>query len=389
MYDLIVVGLGASGLFALANADKNLKVLGIEQNEIPGRKLNITGGGRCNLTKTGDIKSFVDSYTHPSFVRPILNAFNNDKLIEYFESRGFNTKVDGTKVIPKSERAKDVTDFFIKEIERKGHKLHFEEEIIDIIADEDSIKVVSKASKYECKNLIFACGGATYIETGSNGKLMRKLFDISQLESGLSPLYVEEESFNGLKGVSANVRLKYKKKDFVGSMLFTGTYLTGPVILDVSNYIEEGETFTLDFIPEKNIDVLKSEIKEKAKTDGKKLLKTVLSEMSSMPESLLKTLVKENDLEETKLADLKSSDLNHLIESLKNYNLTLKSKFPLEKAIVSKGGIRIEDIDNKTMALKKDSRIKVVGEAIELVGNCGGYNLQFAFSSAHRAIYGK
>ncbi len=389
MYDLIVVGLGASGLFALANADKKLNVLGIEKNKIAGRKLNITGGGRCNITKVGDIKDFVNSYTDPSFVRPIIHAFNNEKLIEYFESRGLNTMVDGERVIPKSENAKDVTQFFLKEIEKRGHKLHFEEEIIDIKADDESIKVISKASEYECKKLIFACGGATYVETGSDGKLMKKIFDISPLEPALSPMYIEESSFDSLKGVTTNVKLNYGKMSFKGNILFTGSYLSGPVIMDISNYIQLGEKFTLDFIPKKTIDELKLEIKEKAKTDAKKLLKTVLLEISDMPESLLKLIINEVNLENVKLADLKSKDLNLLIEKLKKYTLTLKEKFPLEKAIVSKGGVKVEDIDNKTMALKKDNRIMVVGEAIELVGNCGGYNLQFAFSSAHRAIFGK
>ncbi len=386
MYDLIVVGLGASGLFALANTDKKLNALGIEQNKIAGRKLNITGGGRCNLTKKQDIKDFANSYTDPSFVRPIIHGFNNEKLIEYFESRGLNTMVDRNKVIPKSQNAKDVTQFFLSEIERKGHKIHFEEEIIDIKLEDECIKVMSKASTYECKNLIFACGGATYVETGSNGKLMKKIFDISPLEPGISPLLVEERFFDNLKGVSHNVSVKYGKRKFTGNILFTGSYLSGPVILDLSNYIEGGERFQVDFLPEISLGDLEQMIRERVQSDAKKLVRTALLEFLDIPERLLRTIINELNLTEVKLADLKNTDLKRLLESLKSFRFTVKDKYPLEKAVVSKGGVKVEDIDKKTMSLKTDKRIKVVGEALEPVGNCGGYNLQFAFSTAYRAV---
>ncbi len=386
MYDLIVVGLGASGLFALANTDKKLNALGIEQNKIAGRKLNITGGGRCNLTKKQDIKDFVNAYTDPSFVRPIIHGFNNEKLIEYFESRGLNTIVDGNKVIPKSQNAKDVTQFFLSEIERRGHRMHFDEEIIDIKAEEECIKVMSKASTYECKNLIFACGGASYVETGSNGRLMKKLFDISPLEPGISPLYVEEKVFDELKGVSHDVTVKYGKKVFSGSLLFTGSYLSGPVILDLSNYIEVGESFQVDFLPEISISDLENMIRERVQKDSKKQLKTALVDLLTMPESIVRRIIDDLNLTEVRLADLKNRDLNQVLQSMKSFTFTVKGKYPLEKAIVSKGGVKAEDIDKKTMSLKSDKRIKVVGEALEPVGNCGGYNLQFAFSSAYRAV---
>ncbi len=388
---MVVVGLGASGLFAMANLDKNLKVLGIEKNKEAGRKLNITGGGRCNITKAGDIKDFVDCYTEPAFVRPVIYGFNNQQLIQYLESRGLPTKSENGKIIPRSEKATDVTEFFLKEIEKKGHALHFEEEIIDIVSKEDCVEVVSKASRYSCQKLLFACGGASYPQTGSDAKLLKtlyqnKMFDMTPFTSGLSALYIAEKTFEELQGVSTRVEIKYHEKVFCSDMLFAGAFLSGPVIKDLSNFVVLGDAFIIDFLPEIKEEELRKMVKEAVKNQPKKLMQNVILDQLKIPERLLKIIVKSAGLSEVKSAELKTTELNSLINSLKRYSSTVEKKFPLEKSAASKGGVKCEEVDNKTMALKSDDKIFILGDANELVGNCGGYNLQFAFSSAYRAI---
>ncbi len=387
IYDVIVVGMGASGLFALANVDKNKKALGIEAKSKVGLKLGITGGGRCNITNVKDIKNYHNYYTEPSFVRPILNAFNPNKTIEYFESRGFHLMKEGDRVLPKTEKAKDVIDFFLQQIEGKGHKIHLEEEILDFKADTDYITVKSKASSYQCKKLILAVGGASYPQTGSTGKLLKNSFDIAPFQPALSSLQINEDYFKDLHGVSLNVKIKYKKKSFENNLLFAGTMLTGYAIMDLSNYIGINEEFMLDFAPYINREELKENVQEARFSQPKKLVKTVLLECLKLPESFINVLIERSNLKGVHLADLKKKDLNKFIELLKGTSLSVQSKLPLEKAICSLGGVKIQDIDNKTMSLKSDSRICVIGEALEPVGACGGYNLQLAWSTAFACLF--
>ncbi len=387
LYDVIVVGLGAAGLFALANIDKNKNALGIEAKHKVGLKLGITGGGRCNITNVKNLKNYADNYTHPSFVRPIINAFNPDKTMEYFESRGFNLIKEGYRVLPKTENAKDVIRFFLNQIENKGHKIHLEEEIIDFKAEDDYVVVNSKVSSYKCKKLIISTGGATYNNTGSNGKLVKDCFDISPYKPALSSMHINENYFESLHGVSLNVKIKYNKKVFEDNLLFAKTMLTGYSVMNLSNYIELGESFIIDFAPQIDREEFKTKIKDAVKTAPKKLFKTVCLDVLSLPESFVRVLIDMLELDTVKLADLKSKDLNKFVELLKNMELSVKSKLPLEKAICSLGGVKISDIDNKTMALKSDNRICVIGEALEPVGACGGYNLQFAWSSAFVCIF--
>ncbi len=386
IYDVIVVGLGAAGLFAMANLDAKLNVLGIERNRKAGLKLAITGGGRCNLTNDDNLKKLVAAYTDPSFVRPIIYGFNNCKTVQYFEQSGLPLIVQNGRFYPKSQIAQDVVAHFLKQIEKRGHHLQLNETVVDIITTEPTIKLSTNVGSYHCKHLIVATGGATYPQTGSDGKLLQNCFDISAFQAALSPLYIAETLFKGVKGVSLAVAIKYGQRHFSGDLLFGGDLLTGPVIYDLSNYIAAGEQFLVDFAPQISRQAMRQEIKKMAVESPKKSLKNALLTVLNLPQSVVKVLIAERALQDVQLANLKAKDLTALIDTCKALPLTAKAKLPLAKATVSKGGIKTGDIDNKTMCLKKDDRISIVGEAIELVGACGGYSLQFAFSSAYRAV---
>ncbi len=386
MYDVIVIGAGSAGLFTLANLRKDLKVLGLEKNKVAGKKLKITGGGRCNLTRSESIKVIKDGYTDVSFARPILYAFNNQKLMEYFESRGFHLMEEDNRIYPQSEKASDVVDFFLRQIAQKGHKIYFESEVTDIVEGADSIIVKTKETDYTTKKVIFACGGSAFASTGSDGKLLASVFDITPYQSAMCPLKLTENIYASLKGLSVDVEVKLAKKKLSGALLFAGDFVTGPVIMDTSNYLNVGDSFVVDFIPNINLEMLKNDIKSLAKTQQTRLFKNVLIEKTGLAESFIKVVVGEVMPLETKLADLKAKDLNKLLESLKSKKLTIKQKKPLTQSYVSLGGVKLHDMDNKTLTFKNNDNIYVVGEALDLVGNCGGYNLQFAFSSAYRVV---
>ncbi len=386
IYDVIVLGLGAAGLFALANLDKGINALGIEKNAAVGRKLLLTGGGRCNLTNTDNVKEMVKAYTDPSFVRPIIYGFNNLKTIDYFAQNGLELVDQNGKIYPKTERSSTVVSFFRARIAKKGHRIVYNETIHDIMRDEDHLTLVGSDRKYKCRSLIVATGGASYPQTGSDGALISKCFEIAKFEAGLCSINISEEKFVKLNGLTIDVMIKYQKRSFFGSLLFAGSALTGPVIMNLSNYVQSNDYFSVDFLPNISNEAIKALLLEKTMQHPKRRFKTAAHEVLNLPDSFINALCNQLDLLDVTLANLKSKDLNKFIDALKACKLKVKSKGALSKATVTIGGIKTTDIDNKTMQLKADDRVYVVGEAVELVGACGGYNLQFAFSSAFRAV---
>ncbi len=386
IYDVIVLGLGAAGLFALANLDKGINALGIERNGAVGRKLLLTGGGRCNLTNTDNVKELVKSYTDSSFARSIIYGFNNLKTIEYFEQNGLELVNQSGKIYPKTERASTVVSFFRDRIAEKGHRIIYNETILNIVREQDYLTLVSENKNYKCRKLIVATGGASYPQTGSDGELISKCFEISNFEAALCPIYILENTFSNINGLTLDVTIKYEKRSFSGSLLFAGSMLTGPVIMNLSNYIDNDDCFSVDFMPDMSSEVIRAILVDKIGQYPKRRFKTVVCEFLDLPDSFVSALCNHFRLLDVTMANLKSKDLNRFIDMLKACKLKVKSKGALSKATVTLGGIKTTDIDNKTMQLNADDRLFVVGEAVELVGACGGYNLQFAFSSAFRAV---
>ncbi len=386
MFDVIVIGLGAAGLFSLSVLDRGLNVLAIEKNEVAGRKLKITGGGRCNLTKIYDIKSFPNYYTHPSFVRPILNAYSNEKLMDYFVSGGLQLTEEDGKVFPKSEKAQSVIDFFMDKIEHNGHKMNFSEKVLDIEPHPDKLVVLTDKGRHLTRNVIIATGGKAYTPVGSDTSLIEDLFDIERFSSGLSPIYIESTAFRDLSGVSIRVQLKFSDKRILAPMLFAGKYLTGPAIFDASNYLERGDVFRIDFVPEFDEDKLRNLLLSEIVENPKKLVKTIVQSALDLPERFITVLFNELSIRDVKAGDMKKVDLYNLIFHLKNWEFKVRSKFSIDKAYGTVGGVNVAMIDNRTMALKSNESVYVVGEALEPLGQSGGFNLQFAFSSANCSV---
>ncbi len=398
IYDVIIIGMGASGLFAMANISPHINALGIEKNNIAGKKLRITGGGRCNLTRKGSIKEFPNMFTYPSFVRPILNGFNNKQVMDYFISGGLMLSSEGGKVFPKSKNANDVAEFLLTKIKNIGHSIIFGEEVIDVqfTNDVDRLCVKTINNRYFCKKIVIASGGASFSYTGSDGRLISKIFDIKPFSSGLCPLYIEKNVFSDLHGVSVTVQLKYRKHIVSGGLLFAKGYITGPAVLDISNWVEANDEFRVDFLPNISAEELRQRLTYAIKKSPKKLVKNiVLQDICSdnesistvrLPESVVKAAFQGIGLSDCIAAELKKADLYSVIHVLKEYKMKIKYKFILDKAMATKGGVKIEDINNKNMSYKADDRVHIIGEAIEVIGISGGYNLQFAFSSAMRAV---
>lgn len=401
IYDVIVIGAGASGLFALANLDADLKVLCLEKNASAGKKLLLTGGGKCNLTSNEDIKKMLHSYEPMPFVRKVLYAFNNKKLIEWFENAGLPCHSVGKKIFPKSDSAKSVLDILLRQVELKGHEIRYLHDVVKMDSSfEDVIKLKARkldvdgnalaVEEFCCRNVIIAVGGRAFSKTGSDGQFLNNNFTVNEFEPSLVPIYVKEKYFEALSGVSVrDVKLtSHDKKVFEGDLLFAGRYLSGPVILNFSARIRSKDLvdrrFYIDFLPdfhrEHLFELLCGNLQTKA------LFRNLLMEKVDLPDRLLEVLLHKNQIWDKKASELSKKSIHALVEDLKGLELHILKKADFNIAMSSVGGISTEDVNALDMSLKSDSRIKILGEALDLAIFTGGYNLQFAFSSAFSAI---
>lgn len=392
-YDIIVIGMGAAGLFALANLPKSINAIGLESQKSSGKKLLITGNGRCNLTNEDEVKTLVGHYNNSSFVRPIIYGFNNTATRQWFEDRGLNTISISGRIFPKSLSSQSVLDCLNMEI---SHPILNNKRVIRINTTPSSIEVYSSdGDKFSARQIIIAVGGASYPHTGSDGDLMRILsrgdlpIKIKPFESGLCSIYPSKFQFGDLAGIAVPVclssaSLKKANKIIKRQLLFAHNHLSGPAIMDLSNYIKEGEIFKIDFLPDINKTDFEKKLNNMLKDNPKKQIKNILSDYLDLPQALVDLLT--GGFAKQKSADLTRAGRAEISNNFKEMSLCVAKKTPLQGSVISQGGVDVDQINSSDMSLKKDGRVKIIGEALDISGHCGGYNLQFAFSSAYRAV---
>jgi predicted Rossmann fold flavoprotein len=400
IYDVIIVGGGASGLFAAANIDKNIKTLILEKTGKFGTKLLMSGSGQCNITNTLSIKEFVNKYNNPSFVRKIIYEFNSIKLIEYFESKGLKLMVrDDGKVFPESLRAKDILNLFIEEIEKKGHEFKLNVSV-DAIKWNETFKfftVKTEKESYTCRKLVLATGGKSYPKTGSDGSIFRALIqlgiEITPLKPSLTSIEVFDYKYSDISGVSiknASVNIIKKDKKAIngkGDLLFTHTELSGPLILNNSRNMEAGDEIIIDFITNIKRNSLEKIFAGYIKKNPRRTIKTMLVDTLDLPSRFIEKILEQDKINNNIIiAEISKKHINSIVSNLKEHKFKIKNVSGFEKAMVTSGGVSTDEIDNKSMAWLKNKNIFFIGEMIDIDGETGGYNLQFAFSSAKKCI---
>lgn len=427
-YKNIVIGAGAAGLFfcSCLNEKKNSQTLLIEGNDINGKKLLISGSGRCNVTNKISIKEFVNKYgSRGKKIRKILYSFNNEDVISFFNEKNtpMYCREDG-KVFPKSMRSRDIVNILenlslsngveiknncrVDFIAPENEFNRFEAEKSEIRFEKDKIniryKVVCESGDtFLCENLIIATGGRSYSKTGSDGKLILKmaneLSDIAlvKMRPALVPIYVENYKFGDISGVSIkNVDMKIRKGDKIvhknlrDDILFTHRNLSGPLVINNSRYLENGDKIELNFLNDfifKNM-TSKEEMSDfiKAIAKDKRSVLNALSEELSLPKSFMRAAL--NDYEEElrrNIADIGERKLRDIIFELMHYEMTVSGNEGFDKAMATAGGVDLDDIDIKNMEHKKHPGLHFLGECLDVDGDTGGYNIQFAFSTAYIA----
>lgn len=397
MAKVIVVGGGPAGIMAALSAAKNNEVTLIERNKEIGMKLRLTGGGRCNITNNRDIEEFFDKIVNnKKFLYSALYTFSNYSLLEYFSNNGLEYKVElDEKVYTKSDKADEVIDLLRNDLEKNKVRVRYNTLVNDLIIEEGTIKgvITSYGEKILGDKVIITTGGKSFPHTGSDGSMYGVLekygHTITPIRAALIPLVIKEDFVKKLQGVAmkdviVSAKIKKKKVEKFGDMLFTHFGISGPAVLKLSSYVnkalEDGEVeINLDFLKDKS----KDEISQLIRSNPNK---TVLNNIKGiLPQNFLKVVFELLGLTEVKASDLKKEDENKIIECIKEMKLTARETLTIKAAQVTSGGVKVKEINASTMESKIISNLYFAGEVIDIDAETGGYNLQMAFSTGYLA----
>jgi predicted Rossmann fold flavoprotein len=405
IYDVAVVGAGPAGMMAAITAASNgHKVILIERNSSSGRKLLLTGTGRCNLTNTASLKEFLNKFgRRGSFLRSAFSTFSNQDLIDFFESRGLEFKVeDGGRVFPVTDDSKSVLKILDVSMKKNGVNMFYNARLQSIKLPlklkgifmlQFAYNTIIKAQK-----VILATGGGSYSETGSSGDGFRIAeqtgHGVTPLEPGIVPLKTKESWVKSLQGITIeNVRVTIKHPKMVfqdGNILFTHFGVSGPLILDNSSKIiplleDTGKVeLNLDIKPHNTREDLQKQFLEGFESHGKVDIKNYLKLL--MPNRMIHVLLTLADTDpKKKMNQINKKERNSIINLLKAFPLTITGHLPLERAIVTCGGVSRDYINPKTMESKVINGMYFAGEIVEGCAPSGGFNLQQAFSTGYLA----
>lgn len=402
---VVVIGAGAAGLMAgITAAKQGAKTILIEQNNIVGKKVGITGKGRCNITNTCSVDQLIKNTPgNGKFLFSAYNSFDNEDMMRVIQEWGLEIKEErGGRVFPKSDSAIEVRNLFSKVFKRAGGILKLDEKVLDIYTFEDKVQSV-KTNKaiYQADAVIIATGGVSYPVTGSNGdghKFATKTgHKVTALLPALVPLetaetWCKEVMGLSLKNVNATLLINGKKKaSEFGEMLFTHFGVTGPIVLSISRtaskalYNEKKEIILeLDLKPALSVEKLDNRIQRDFEKYKNKQLGNALKEL--LPQKLIAVVIRESNIEETKVVNqITKEERMELVKTLKHLRLTITGTRPIAEAIVTAGGVSTKDIQPKTMESKKIKGLYFAGEVIDIDAYTGGYNLQAAFSTGYVA----
>ncbi len=394
---VIVVGGGPAGIMAALSAAKNNEVTLIERNKEIGMKLRLTGGGRCNITNNRDIEEFFDKIVNnKKFLYSALYTFSNYSLLEYLSNNGLEYKVElDEKVYTKSDKADEVIELLKNDLEKNKVKIRYNTMVSDLIVENEDIKgvVTSYGERILGDKVIITTGGKSFPNTGSDGTMYYILekygHTITPIYAALIPLVIKEDFVKSLQGVSmkdvvVSAKLKKKKIEKFGDMLFTHFGISGPAVLKLSSYITKA-------LSEREVEVSLDFLKDKSKDEISQIMrsnpnKTVLNNLKGvLPQNFLKVVFEMLGLTEIKSSDLKKEDENKIIEYMKEMKLTARETLTIKAAQVTSGGVKVKEINASTMESKVIKNLYFAGEVIDIDAETGGYNLQMAFSTGYLA----
>lgn len=398
MKKVIVIGAGPAGMMAAIAASNENEVILLDGNERIGKKLFITGKGRCNVTNSKDISEFFEFIPgNPYFLYSSLYTFTNEDTIKFFEDQGIKLKVErGGRVFPESDKSSDIIRGLSNALSKAHVKIKLNSKVTNIISENNIIKEVEINNKEKIKGdyFIICTGGASYPLTGSTGegqKFSKKLgHNIIDLKPSLVPIEINDIWVKDLMGLSLkNIEISIfeegKKKAIYknqGEMIFTHFGISGPLILSGSRFIKENKKFNikLDLKPALSENELDKRIQKDFKKFINKDFKNSLDEL--LPKKLIPLIITLSKIPENKkVNEITKEERKALVNLLKGFNMEVKGLRPIAEAIVTAGGVDTKEIDPSTMKSKIIKNLSFAGEVIDVDAFTGGYNVQIALAT--------
>ena len=409
IYDVIIIGAGASGLFAAASAGlhakgaasygegSSFKGLILEKTFRPGTKLLMSGSGQCNITHAGSIKDFVGCYGDKGKkIRSCLYKHSNISLMEFLEDNGVEvfTREDG-KVFPKSMDAHDVLYMLLRSAKKNGFELKCDSEVtginnIDTDNGSSLWQVVTTDIKgditvYSAHSVIIATGGCSYPTTGSDGSFFNVLrndldIEITELKPSLTPIQVNEYPYAELSGISfesIHTSIWYKDKKIAETcedLLFTHKDMSGPAVINISKYAQPGGKLRINYLHPLNYEQVLERLK-KVFHGAKGSPANIIAAEFDLPKRFCQLLTARH-----------GEALKNLARNLTGEEFIINSVSGFNKAMATSGGIDLKQVSTSTFEFKEHPGLYAIGEALDVDGITGGYNLQFAYSSARAAM---
>ena len=413
---VIVIGGGPSGMMAAITASEHgNKVILLEKMQSLGRKLLITGKGRCNITSSLGMEEFIKNTPgNGMFLYSAYKNYTNKDIIEFLEKQGLKVKEErGNRIFPVTDKSKDVLECFIKRLKELNVDIHYNTKVDEIIVQNDAetkraIAVKTEKEIIKADKIILATGGKSYPLTGSTGDgydMAKKLgHKIIEIKPSLVPLEsYQKEICKKLQGLSLrNVAIKLidrnKNKaiyeDF-GEMIFTHFGVSGPTILSSSAHLVRAKniqekfankqiTLVIDLKPALTEEKLNERILRDFQVYKNKMFKNSLEKL--LPQKLIPIVIEKSRIDsDKKVNEITKVERKNLIKILKNFELEISGFRPIDEAIITSGGIDIKEINPKTMESKLVKGLYFAGEIIDVDSYTGGFNLQIAYSTGYTA----
>ncbi|AKN30684.1 FAD-dependent oxidoreductase [Clostridium carboxidivorans P7] len=401
MSTVIVIGGGPAGMMAAIAASKKHNTILIEKNEKLGKKLYITGKGRCNVTNAKDINDFFDYIPgNSTFLYSALYTFTNEDTMNFFKNLDVELKVErGDRVFPKSDKSSDIISALEKALRKNNVDIRLNTKIKKFLFENNIINAVQleDGSTIKGDDFVLCTGGVSYPQTGSTGegfKIAQGLgHNVTKLMPSLVPIEIEEDWIKELQGLSLkNVELTIKDskkkilyKDF-GEMLFTHFGISGPIVLSASRIINKSNNLKaiIDLKPALSNEELDKRIQKDFSKCLNKDFKNSLDEL--LPKKLISIIIALSGIDPIKKVNLiTKEERKNLVNLVKNLSLNIKGLRPMAEAIVTAGGVNVKEIDPSTMKSKILNNLYFAGEIIDVDAYTGGFNIQIALSTGYLA----
>lgn len=399
--DLVVIGGGASGLMLAATAaSRGLSVTVLDSNQKPGRKLRITGKGRCNLTNDCDVNTVMANVPRDGrFLYSALNRFSPSDAMRWFEERGLPLKTErGNRVFPVSDNANDVADLLIRECRRYGVQF-LRTRAVAILSEDGRVSgVKTEEDTLSCRAAAVCTGGLSYPLTGSTGDGYRfaRSFGhtLTPTQASLVPLVSDDPWCADMQGFALkNVSLSAYEDDRMiyrelGEMLFTHFGVSGPLVLSASAHMRDFDKrryrLSIDLKPGLDEKKLDARILRDFEKYANRAYKNALDDLAG--KSMIPVLIRLSGIpEETKVHDITKEQRMRLLRLFKDFPVSVIGKRPIDEAIITAGGVNVKEIDPRSMQSKLMKGLYFAGEVLDLDAYTGGFNLQIAWSTAHMA----